>query len=837
MSRLFTGRKKTPWPTGTVVLRSMVVAGLLCIATSTVLAQQVETIKSTQPITCNSKSYELRLITAEARVNDKAAKALGIVLSPQDGSESKVFGIYWLNALLPLPTHRDNTDGTLGRGLISYNSGTAGKGVPVVKSFFAEAGCLPTNSQVIGIQKVIETQSLLDTLGRAPLTLKVIVEKLNNQGVNSINADQIQSAAAVNLEAFNNLQTDIAFARAIRQFLSVLLGTEGRNNDSVGGKPSLEEEKRALQQTISALQQQVQQLEAKKPSYRTSPLWLIVVFPITSFLSLGGIALLGLTGYHVVRKRNSNGNNVTLRTLLPGDLPPFIPGIDSAQKSSETEKVEAPPVVEVTPVVETTPPVEATPPVETTPPVEAFSEILQPLKSNVEELKKTVDSIDARLKEHAVIQTLLEHVYTNEDIAGQREKLVNDVQVFLDQLDEISKTHFSAQLNGKAPLSEIIQNVKTKLGNDSAAVTEFSSIQESVRQYLGNDSKISEAVSQLIEERSKAQEKLQPYHPEKTFSEVIDAVVSNYEEVTRQVREALPNQNPTDKKPTHKEPTDKEKELKDLVASLADEYLSIKPNADRVQEFETQNGELKLQLDSANAEVEAGKQLVDEISAQLNFNSEHLKAADHPVTTILDRLKEERTSSVHLQLRTGLSSALIALDKAIKASPEDKEVVDALYLDKIQEGIQVLLKMMEDCSGEQLWHKALSEGFRENWLHNLIRAELLLRTYYADRREFSFLRTAVSLACSSILVALHELQVEVVEVRLLEERPREMETEPVYDGIRNLPTVRESVSARLSNTETKEMVVDVISFPYFVKGVQENRGCAAIANPSAWVQH
>lgn len=819
MSRLFTGRKKTPWPNHTVVLRSVIVAGLLCIATSTVPAQQVETIKSTQPITCDSKSYELRLITAEARINEIAARALGIVLSPQDGSESKVFGIYWLNASQPIPTHRDNTNGTLGSKLIAYDRGTVGKDVPVVNSFFAGAGCLPTNSQVTGIQRVIETQSLLDTLGSAPITLKVIVEKLNNQGVNSLNADQIQTAGAGSLEAFKNLKTEVAFARAVRQFRSGLLGTAGRNNGTVGGKPTLEEENRTLQQTIDRLKNQVQQLETKKPSYLTSPLWLIVVFPITALLSLGGIALLGLASYHVIRKRNSNGNNVTLPPLVSGDPPPLSPGIDSEQKSSETEKVEELPVVN------------ATPPVETTPPVEGFSEILKPLASNVDELKKSVDSIDARLKEHALIQSLLEHVYTNEDIAGQREKLVSDVQASMDQLDEISKTHFSTQLNGKAPLSEIIQNVKTRLDNDSASVTEFSSIQESVREYLGNDSKISEAVSKLIEEQSKAQEKLQPYHPEKTFSEVIEAVVSNYEEVTRQVRGALPNQNPTDT-----EPTDKEKEIKDLVTSLAGEYLRVKPNADRAQELETEKGELKELLESANSEVEAGKQLVDEISAQLNFNSEHLGNADHPVTTILDRLKEERASSVHLQLRTGLSSALIALDKAIKASEEDKEVVDALYLDKIQHGIQVLLTTMEDCSGEQLWHQALSEGFRENWLHNLIRAELLLRTYYADRRKFNFLRTAVSLACSSILIALHELQVEVVEVRLLEERPREMEVESVYDGIRNLPTVRESVRAKLSNTETKEMVVDVISFPYFVKGVQENRGCAAIANPSAWVQ-
>jgi hypothetical protein len=144
---------------------------------------------------------------------------------------------------------------------------------------------------------------------------------------------------------------------------------------------------------------------------------------------------------------------------------------------------------------------------------------------------------------------------------------------------------------------------------------------------------------------------------------------------------------------------------------------------------------------------------------------------------------------------------------------------------------------MEECTGEQLWHKGLSEGFSQKWLHYLIRADLLLRTYYADQREFGSLRRAISLACSTILTALHEFQVEVVEVGLLGERPKEMDIEAIHSEIRKLPAVRDKVRWKLTDTHTQELVVDVTSFPYFVKGVRENRGRAALANPSAWVQH
>jgi len=155
----------------------------------------------------------------------------------------------------------------------------------------------------------------------------------------------------------------------------------------------------------------------------------------------------------------------------------------------------------------------------------------------------------------------------------------------------------------------------------------------------------------------------------------------------------------------------------------------------------------------------------------------------------------------------------------------------------VKDGIRNLLTQMEECTGEQLWHQALSEGFSEKWLHYLIRADLLLRTYYADQKEFRWLSKVVSFACSAILAALHEFQVEVVEVSLLGERPKEMDTESVYSGVRNLQAVRDKVRGKLMNGQTQELVVDVTSFPYFVKGIQENRGRAALANPSAWVQH
>jgi hypothetical protein len=181
----------------------------------------------------------------------------------------------------------------------------------------------------------------------------------------------------------------------------------------------------------------------------------------------------------------------------------------------------------------------------------------------------------------------------------------------------------------------------------------------------------------------------------------------------------------------------------------------------------------------------------------------------------------------------------MALERTTKtgSSDEQREVTEAFLIEKIETGIRELLTQMESYSGRELWTQGLSDGFGQKWLHYLIRADLLLRTYYAGRPEFGPLRNAVSLACSSILAALNEFQVEVVEVGLFGPLPDAMETEPVYQGIRNLSAVKEQVRLKIQEIKTERVVVDVTSFPFFVNGIQENRGRASIANPSAWLQH
>ena len=401
---------------------------------------------------------------------------------------------------------------------------------------------------------------------------------------------------------------------------------------------------------------------------------------------------------------------------------------------------------------------------------------------------------------------------------------MNAVRQTLNTLESIRQTYLATSIGENARAQEIVARIRIRLEQDVETVRDVNSIQQLLSQHFGRNVKVKESVAHLLEEHSTAQQKLRKYHAAGNLLQNVEAVVSNYETILRDTDDIFRGQ------------TDS---IHERVNSLVHEYRSLKSEADRAQAFEAKSKNLQAQLDNVSSEIQAAETLVDEITLQLNFKTDPQKQSDqHRITTTLNRLKTESNSSPYLQLRMGLSSAMIAIEKAINTntSAEHEDLIEALFLNNVKNSLKELLGKIEECSGDQLWTDALYEAFNDQWLHYLIRADLLLRTYYSGHREFSSLRKAVSLACTSILAALHDFQVEVVEVELFEKLPTNMETEAVLPGLRNLPAVVDKVGLMVQNIKAGDVVVDVTSFPVVVRGVQENRGRASIANPSAWLQ-
>ena len=798
---------------------------VIVVAVHVGVAQQVQSVKSSQPIQCGGKTYQLRLMAADAVVKNISAKSLAIVLTPNDRSESKVFGVYWTEAWNSLPTHRDNTNG---KGVLSYGDGTiksTGRGV--VESFFSDAGCSTDDPQVIQIQRELAAFGSLTLRDLAPIL--------------GLNADEVKDSTADN---FTNFPDHIEFAAAIHKYVPKLLAAESQTGDPGGNDRSGDEGER-LRKENAELKTRLTNLEAGKgSSLSNAPWWLLIVFAFMVVLSLGGITLLGLALYHWIQLKSKKQSR--LAVWLLGDSGASRTQAEILEK--RLKELQNPASGDGS---------NGTPPVATelAPDIKNIKDTLQGLTSDVGTIKKNVEGfnskLDVRLKANQALQNIWHRLYTSEYTSEKTDKLVLEVGLVIElynwlrphcvsadastsqvrdqleqvvnELDSIRRRHF-ANLGERALLPEIAGSINIRLADDARQLEELKIIKNEVRKYTGKDTDASGVVTKLIAEHIEVQRKLEKYEYPRDLNQAIDAVFNVHQKVIDDVKRALPNQ---------------EGRMGELVTSLADEYLKAKPEAERAQGLEIEKSNLLTKLDQAQAELEAGKQLAAEIALEFNLNPDRLKGNEQAIAATLNRLRKERESSVYLQLRLGLSSALIAFEKTANTtdSEERNEILEALNLHKVKDGIRNLLTQMEECTGEQLWHQALSEGFSEKWLHYLIRADLLLRTYYADQKEFRWLSKVVSFACSAILAALHEFQVEVVEVSLLGERPKEMDTESVYSGVRNLQAVRDKVRGKLMNGQTQELVVDVTSFPYFVKGIQENRGRAALANPSAWVQH
>ncbi|HKR11575.1 MAG TPA: hypothetical protein VJT15_05945 [Pyrinomonadaceae bacterium] len=815
---------------GRVVGRLLVSLVVILSALNLCVAQKVESVRSSQDLQCGEKWYQLRLLIAEAPIKDKLAESLAIVLTPFDESGSKVFGIYWIDAPDSSPTNRDNTTGAPSPTLLPYGNGKYND-VPVVQSFFTEAGCLPTDPQVTGIQTVIRDQGPPHNSYLRSVALKDLATVLSSQGV-SVSANQVEQLSPQNSALFENLPDGIGFASAIHDYARKWSakgggGTEQPKNTEV----------EQLKTENAKSQARIVELEKEKGGFLSpTPVWLIIVLPFIAVLLLGGIVFFGLVIHVLIQRRLKKQNRLTKCLLALDNSGVSDPRTNGLGDGSATASAKLS--------------------TEITSGITDINGILKTLTTDVAVMKKSVvdfeSKLNARPKGYDALQHIFTRLYESPHPRPQGDTLVKDVgqvvelftwlrerSVFPDrsiheavaqlkrtvnELDTIRTNHFRDD-KGKWPfLKDVAGQIESRFASDAERLEGFRSIQNEVRRLNTAGPNTIQVVTKLIDEHIEVQRKLEKYKYPPDLNKAFDAVVTDHQAVIDQVKRALPNQ---------------EGKIGELVTSLVDEYLKAKPEAERARELEAENLDLLTKLKQTDVELAAGKQLADEIAHEFNLKPDRAKG-DEGITETLNRLKKERESSVYLQLRMGLSSALIALEKTIKRTGSDEDrnkVLEALHLYKVKDGIRKLLNQMEECAGEELWHRGLSEGFSEKWLHFLIRADLLLRTYYADHKEFAWLGKAVSLASSTILTALYEFQVEVVEVALLGERPKEMDTESVYSGLRNLPAVRDKVRLKIMNNQTEELVVDVTSFPYFVKGVQENRGRAALANPSAWRQH
>jgi hypothetical protein len=198
--------------------------------------------------------------------------------------------------------------------------------------------------------------------------------------------------------------------------------------------------------------------------------------------------------------------------------------------------------------------------------------------------------------------------------------------------------------------------------------------------------------------------------------------------------------------------------------------------------------------------------------------------------------------SAHRQLRLRLSAAIPALDQAVedvrKAGRGD--ALDALRISDFKDQLRGLLTNMEDFTGDAMWKDCLSSGFSQQWLHNLLRAELLAQTYFAeDEALLARLVDPLTEASRALRATIRHFNVRVPFLILLSKPPDGARVDYEVDPrLSKLPEVKRKVQATLRAQGNVEgglnFIVDVGLFPFQSESTDDFGGRVVVVSPVEW---
>lgn len=256
--------------------------------------------------------------------------------------------------------------------------------------------------------------------------------------------------------------------------------------------------------------------------------------------------------------------------------------------------------------------------------------------------------------------------------------------------------------------------------------------------------------------------------------------------------------------------------IDEMVSSLVTDFRSKIELATKAEQFSAEVARLQGELTTSQTRAQDSTKLAGALSHYVNLSPD--KELDpSEVQCILRRFNNGE--SPHRQLRLRLSAAIPALDRAIKdvrhAGRED--ALDALRVSDFMERLRGLLTNIEDFTGDAMWKDCLSAGFSQHWLHNLLRADLLARTYFAEDESLAPLVAPLSEASMALRAAISHFNVRVPVLSLLIKPPDGAHVDYEVDSkLSKLPEARRKVRAvwaQRNPAEKPNFIVDVESFP------------------------
>ena len=408
--------------------------------------------------------------------------------------------------------------------------------------------------------------------------------------------------------------------------------------------------------------------------------------------------------------------------------------------------------------------------------------------------------------------------------------LKTTVEKFFNDLEMIKSTYLSTDAQSNPTPENILTNLYGELEKNSTKLvslnTAISALQQELTSPNGANTDTITQATQMAKYHKTVLELLKDYRPPDDSDNIIktvQAIQKKVQNAASAVLTVMPKASGM---------------IDVMVSSLATEFNANRGLATKAKALSERAERLQTDLTDSQTQAEESTKLAGALSQYVNLSAEKI-IAPAQVRNILERFNAGE--STHRQLRLRLSAAIPTLDQVIEvirdAARED--TLDALRIYDFKAQLQGLLTNMEDFTGDAMWKDCLSSGFSQQWLHNLLRAELLARTYFAEDEVLRRLVDPLAEAGAALRTTLRHLNVRIPFITLLSKPPDKARVAYEVDtSLSKLPEVKRKVQATLRERCNLEdglnFIVDVRLFPFQSDNAEDFNGHVVLVSPAEW---
>lgn len=216
----------------------------------------------------------------------------------------------------------------------------------------------------------------------------------------------------------------------------------------------------------------------------------------------------------------------------------------------------------------------------------------------------------------------------------------------------------------------------------------------------------------------------------------------------------------------------------------------------------------------------------------------HTDLADIPaveqVTNRWQLEKEERLHPLRLILAGALASCRLATNELL-VTTHYQRLAETLDLQEISDTLAKHMEQLEDTQPDKVWNAVISNGFASGGFNKLMRAYVLLDTYYKNDANVAYLLQSMAVSSQAILTIAAKAGVQFVRINLLQDAPNgdlAQSIGPADAALCEVDRVRQMVNDHLAEGQTG-FVVDVPKWPAYVGG-KLSKGKIAIVHPGQW---